>query len=315
MYENNVNWSLYNRKLVNRGRVVTIFLKQKDTDWSSELKRMNEGKRGSPYTYPDTLMWMGFGIKCIFHLGFRQLQGFIEDIADKIGFPIPDFRTIWWRIDKMEKQGVKFNMPKNGNKIDVAVDSTGLKLVNDGEYRTKKYKKSKSWAKFHAGINEETGEAVNIVVTKDNVADCKEFKSVLKPVLGITNKVDADKAYDTKNNFIVCDRFGIIPGIPVKLNASPKGVGPRSRAAKDQLGIKPRRGRPSKKRHFVTPEQKDANQKKWKKRVRHGYRWVSEGFYARFKGLFGEYVFSKKRRNIEKEIVMKTNILNLFITI
>jgi IS5 family transposase len=210
---------------------------------------------------------------------------------------------------------VKFNAPRNGQKIDVAVDSTGLKLVNDGEYRTKKYKKVKSWAKFHTGINEKSGEAVNIIITKDNVGDCREFGNILDPVSDITNKVDCDKSYDTEDDFEYCKRHDMEPGIPVKLNASPKGEGPRRKAVREQFGIKLHRGRPPKKRHFMTTEEKEAKQKRWKKRIGHGYRWTAEGFYSRFKRGFGECIFSKKRKNIEKEVVMKTNILNTFITI
>ena len=74
----------------------------------------------------------------------------------------------------MEKQGIRFNpIPKN-RRINIAIDSTGLKLVNDGEYRTKKYKKIKNWAKFHAAIHEGTQEALNIIITKDNVGDCRD---------------------------------------------------------------------------------------------------------------------------------------------
>jgi hypothetical protein len=43
-------------------------------------------------------------------------------------------------------------------------------------------------------------------------------------------------------------------------------------------------------------------------------RWDVEGFYSRYKREFGECVFSKKRINVEKEVVMKTNTLDMFIT-
>ena len=299
--------------MVNRGRILTLFLKDTSLNFDKELRDMNRGKRGKPYEYPNVLIWAGFAIKCVFHQGYRQLQGFMEDICKSLGTIIPDFRTLWWRIDHMSKQGVKFNVPRD-TKISIAVDSTGLKLVNDGEYRTKKYKKVKSWAKFHTAANEATGEAVNLVITKDNVGDCREFKRIIEPVAKITEKVDTDKAYDTEENFEYCDGKGIYPGIPVKLNASPKGKGPRRDAVRLQLGLHRGPGRPPKDRRDLPRTEREANQKEWSDSTGHGYRWVIEGFYSRFKRLFGEYVFSRKRKNVEKEVVMKTNLLNLFIT-
>lgn len=316
MYIDNRDWSLYNQRLINRGRIVTIFLKESNLNWEDELRKSNANKRGKPYKYPNTIMLVGFGIKCVLCLGYRQLQGFMEDICGFLRFSMPNFRTFWWRINRMERQGVKFTVPPNKKKIDIAVDSTGLKLVNDGEYRTKKYKKMKSWAKFHAGVNENTGEGVNVIITKDNVGDCKEFAPLIDPISNIVGKVDADGAYDTNADFEYCKKHGLEAVIPVKSNASLKGLGARSDAVREQFGInrKPRWGRPPNWLHNLDARQKNAMQDKWRKKTEHGKRWVVEGFYSRYKRQFGEYVFSKKKINVEKEVVMKTNILNMFIT-
>lgn len=314
MYIDNRDWGLYNQRLVNRGRIVTIFLKENVLNWKGELDRMNRGKRGSPYEYPNTIIWIGFGIKCIFHLGYRQLQGFMEDVCAFLNFSIPDFRTFWWRVNSMEKQGIRFNpIPKN-RRINIAIDSTGLKLVNDGEYRTKKYKKIKNWAKFHAAIHEGTQEALNIIITKDNVGDCREFGSLLDPFADILNKVDADGAYDTNNAFEYCKEHGIYPGIPVKSNASLKRLGARRDAIGEQFGVPKRFGRPPNWVRRLSYEYKKNKQDEWRKNTNHGDRWGVEGFYSRFKRQFGEYVFSRKPGNVEKEIIAKTNLLNFYIT-
>ncbi len=315
MYEDNRNWSLYNQQLVNRGKTLTLFLKEKTINFKEELENLNKGKQGSPYQYPMTLIWIGFAIKCVYHLGYRQLQGHMEEVCQLINFKIPDFRTFWWRVDKMEKQGVKFNVPK-GKKIAVAVDSSGLKIVNDGEYRTKKYKKMKDWVKFHASVNEETNEALTVVITNDNVGDCREFTTLLDPIVKITDKVDADGAYDSNQDFEYCKRNGLRAGIPVRSNASIKGLGARCDAIRDQFGIdrKMRWGRPPNWLRNLSLSRKKEVQDEWRKKTKHGDRWSVEGFYSRFKRQYGEFVFSKKQKNVYNEVVMKTNILNMFIT-
>ena len=163
MYVDNRNWNMYNKLLGMRGSVLTLFLKKENLDFRKELKEMNKKKEGRRYQYPNSLVHAGFCIKCLFHLGYRQLQYLLEDICAFLSFPIPNFRTFWWRIDVMERETLTFNLPED-KKINVAVDSTGLKLENDGEYRTTKYGKRKVWAKMHANINIATNEAINIIM-------------------------------------------------------------------------------------------------------------------------------------------------------
>ncbi len=313
MYVDNRDWKTYNQRLVNRGKEITLFLDVKDTDLDEELSKMNAGKRGSPYQYPNTLIYAGMVIKCLQHKTYRKLQGYLEDLAKFLHFSVPDFRTFWWRTNEMEKEGVRFNPPPGDRKIDVAVDSTGIKLVNDGEYRTKKYKKTKDWVKFHTSVNEGTGESLTIVITKDNISDMKKFKKLMDPIADITKKADADKGYDCEDNFDYCAKHNIIAGIPVKINATTtnRETEYRRRAVSEQFGIEIKRGV---KVGYIKRKLKERRQKRWKKRIRQGRRWAVEGFYSRYKREFGEYVFSKKREMVEKEIVMKTNILNKFIT-
>ena len=301
---------MYNRQLSERGRVLTLFLKKGDLDFKKELKDMNKKKRGSQYEYPNSIVHAGISIKCLFHLGYRQLQVFMDDVFAFLNFPIPNFRTFWWRLEVMEKQELKFNL-SDDRKIDVAVDSTGLKLENDGEYRTTKYGKRKIWAKMHANINIATNEAVNIIVTEDNVGDCKKFKPLIEPLKEHINSVRGDKGYDTSKNFEYCERNGIKAIIPVKINASPSGRGARKKAVREQFDIPPTHSRLN---SFDKTKRRETKQKDWKDKTKYGFRWYVEGFYSRFKRIFGESVFSRKWKNIRKEIITKVNILNLFAT-
>jgi hypothetical protein len=50
-----VNWRLYSNALVRRGEVV-LDLDVID-NWSKELKDMNDGKKGDPYAYPNSLSY------------------------------------------------------------------------------------------------------------------------------------------------------------------------------------------------------------------------------------------------------------------
>ena len=308
MYVDNREWNMYNRQLYSRGKVLTLFLRKEDLDFEEELRKMNKEKEGRRYKYPNLIVMAGFSIKCLFHLGYRQLQSFMEDICISLRFKIPNFRTFWWRIDVMERQKLNFNLPE-GKRLDIAIDSTGLKLANDGEYRTTKYGKRKVWVKMHANINIRTNEAVNIIITKDNVGDCKKFRPLIEPLKEHVVSIRGDKGYDTVGDFDYCKKNNIRAIIPVKINASPKRKGARQEAVREQFCIPPTHAKLS---LFDRLTRRQSKQKNWKRREKYGLRWFVEGFYSRFKRIFGEYVFSRKWGNIEKEIVVKVNILNLF---
>ena len=308
MYVDNRDWNLYNRRLGERGKVFSLFLHEK-ADLRKELKKVNREKRGRPYKYPNSLVEAGFNMKCLFHFGYRQIEHFMSDICKILKIRIPNFRTLWWRIDTMEKQHLNFSIPE-GQKINVAVDSTGLKLENDGEYRTTKYGKRKVWAKMHANINIATNEAINIIITQDNVGDSKKFKPLIEPLKEHINSVRGDKGYDTSGVFGYCAKNGLQAIIPVRINALPSGRGARQNAVREQFDIPPTHTRLN---SFDKKKRRESKQQDWKNKVKYGFRWYVEGFYSRFKRIFGESVFSKKWKNIEKEIIIKLNILNLFV--
>lgn len=47
---------------------------------------------------------------------------------------VPDFTTIWWRVEKMKINiDPKIN-PSERDDIVIAVDSTGIKITNRGEW-------------------------------------------------------------------------------------------------------------------------------------------------------------------------------------
>ena len=138
-----------------RGGVLTLFLEKDNLNFKKELKKMNRKKEGRRYKYPNSIVRLGFCVKCIFHLGYRQLECYMNEMSRLFNFPIPNFRTFWYRIDVLERQDLQFNSPTSG-KIAIAIDSTGLKLANDGEYRSTKYGKRKCWIKMHTTINIDT---------------------------------------------------------------------------------------------------------------------------------------------------------------
>lgn len=294
--------------LVRRGQI-TIYVEPAVLKQREEVKGLNEDKVGRPYKYGNFLIFAAFAVKCLLRLGYRETEGIIIDMSEKLGLKdVPNFRTIWRRIKRM-KDEINFNVRplRKGEKIEVAIDASGLKKVNDGDYRSMMYKKRRDWIKLHLSVNVNTAEVVTEVTTPDSVGDNKRFHQLVNPIVDFLRKLDGDGAYDDKDNFEYAKRHCFIPCIPVDINARRKNGGARGNAVVEQFEI-PRRHNGS----FIDSiERRRRKQKSWKRKMHYGDRWMVESAYSKFKRMFGEYVFSKKWRMIQKEIRAKLYLYNL----
>ena len=89
-----MTWSEYNKSLVRRGEILLGF--DVIDNWDKELEKMNKGKTGEPFHYPDTFVLMLGYAKVYFHLPYRQTktEGIVNGHTDSRIPSIPDFSTI-----------------------------------------------------------------------------------------------------------------------------------------------------------------------------------------------------------------------------
>ncbi len=124
-----INWSEYNESLVRRGEILfdSSFLQ----NWRAELKRINEGKEGPHYHYPNSLISLLATVH-VYLLPYRQLEGFLRMMSvhmKRLREIVPDFTTIWWRIARM-KIDLNSNINPERDDMVIAVDSTGIRVTN-----------------------------------------------------------------------------------------------------------------------------------------------------------------------------------------
>ena len=62
--------------------------------WNSELKRMNNGKKGAQYDYPDSFVQLLGYMRVYFHLPYRQTEGVVRAHGSQKVQSIPDYSTI-----------------------------------------------------------------------------------------------------------------------------------------------------------------------------------------------------------------------------
>lgn len=293
-----INWSEYNESLVKRGEMLfnSGFLQ----NWRAELKKMNKGKEGPHYRYPNSLISLLATVH-VYLLPYRQLEGFLRMMSihiKKLKEVVPDFTTIWWRVARMKiNLDPKINPEKDD--IVIAVDSTGIKVTNRGEWILDKWKKKrrirKGFIKIHVAVDTKTKKIVSMSVTKEDVHDGKMLKELVDDVSKNYDikKVLADGGYDSKDNFRQLDEMKVIPAIKVRKNSSVKN---NAKCITRKLS--------------VIQQLKDLN--RWKKRHGYGMRWMAESAFSSIKRTFGEHVSSVKWNSIVNELMLKASIYNLF---
>ncbi len=277
------NWKEYNEKLVRRGEVYISldFLE----NWDEELEKMNKGKVGRPYLYPETFIYFLAFLHTVF-LPFRQLEGFLRKLSEYIPrLKTLDYSTICKRLKKLNIQ-----LPENlkGDLI-VAIDSSGMKVTNRGEWIRHKWKTRKGWIKVHIAVDTRTKKLLALEVTDEQVGDRKMLKPLVEQVKdrgGKITRVYGDGGYDSKENFNYLAGNGIEPVIKTRKDASTKARGSPSRAK-------------------MVREIRKLGYSGWRDKHKYGYRWMTETFFSGVKRIFGETVRAKTIEGIFKEVEMK----------
>ena len=105
VYKDNRNWTIYNEKLVRRGE---FYLSLEFLDsWDKELKKMNQGKRGRPFEYPEVFVQFSALWYTLFHLPYRQLEGALRKLLSFIPelIEVTDERTTDHETSRTFTQG------------------------------------------------------------------------------------------------------------------------------------------------------------------------------------------------------------------
>jgi hypothetical protein len=287
-----VNWSSYNQSLVRRGEVMLDF--DVIDSWHSELKRMNDGKKGAQYDYPNSFVQLLGYMRVYFHLPYRQTEGVIRAHAGKRLPAIPDYSTISRRLNKLN---IKIK-EKVGNDIVITLDSTGIKVANRGDWLCRKWNVGrKGYLKIHVAVDIKKKKIISLEVTSEEVHDNKMLKKIVDNASknNDVKRVLADGTYDSKKNFQYLYDNNIEAAIKVRKNSTGRSMGcyPRKIAVLQQL--------------------KDFN--KWKASVSYGYRWIAETVFSSFKRMFGEYVSARRFPNMANELILKASLYNMFTAI
>lgn len=290
-----VNWSSYNKSLIGRGDI-TIWISEEVADgWYYD----GPDQRGAQFEYSDESIECLLGIKAVFHLPYRQLQGFVGSLIKlmDLDLKIPSYTQICRRAEGLE---IDIEVPKTKNPIYIVVDSTGLKVYGEGEWKTRKHgiSKRRTWRKLHLGVDEKTGFIHASVLTENGKGDgdAQQVAEMLDQVECPIDEFSGDGAYDTQNIWALLEDKEIDGIIPPQKNAiywvDENG---------DLLDMK---------RNEILKEIEKDGRAEWKKKSGYHRRSLSETAMFRFKTILGPTLYSRKFEKQKTEAKIKVKCLN-----
>lgn len=240
------NWSEYDTALKQRGSLTFWIDEAVIAGWINEQK---SGRRGASKHYSDGAIALMATVQSLFNLPGRQTEGFLESLFGLMGIdlPVPDHSTLSRRSGKV---AVEMPVAPSQGGIHVVVDSTGVKVYGEGEWKVRQHgvDKRRTWRKLHLGVNEATGEILAAVASTNNLSDDEAFADLLEGIADEIEQVSGDGAYDKRKCYDQIAARGAKATIPPRQDAAiwqddPQTgeVPPRNRVLEriDQVGRQP----------------------------------------------------------------------------
>ena len=290
------NWREYNQSLIERGNIELWFNDSVLAQWTGPTAT---GRRGRPRVYSDLAMQCLFALRLFYQLPLRATQGLFISLLRLLDCPltVPNYSTLCRRQARLTP-GLAATAAKDARHV--LIDSTGLKVSGEGEWKMRTHGKSKrrTWRKLHLAIDAKTREIVATRLTEAAVHDGEVLPELLLQVQGKIRKVTADGAYDTWECRYEVQLRDAEATIPPRENAVPAGCADVPPVAERDQAIS---------------QIKQMGLKAWKQQTGYSQRSLAETTMFRVKATFGEKMKARLIQNQVAEAVMKSHILNRFI--
>ena len=293
------NWPEYNAGLIRRGDV-TVWL---DERLLAPQGALAPGQLGRPRCYADPVIQMLLSLKSVFRLPLRALQGFAQSLCRLVlpELSVPNYTTLSRRAQTLEVELPVLRDPLEP--IHLLVDSTGLKLFGEGEWKVRKHgwAKRRSWRKLHLGMDGKTGQVCAVLLTHRDVDDAAVLPDLLEQVPAQTpiEVVAGDGAYDTKAaRAAVAERGAqaLIPPVAAAVHWPDSLPGARQR--NEAIDAIAQDGKPQ-----------------WKHDSGYHERSLVENLMYRFKTLTGDRLWARHVDAQDAEVAVRVGIVNRMLAV
>jgi hypothetical protein len=293
------NWRQYNKALVQRGDLTFWFSEKIITNWTQDADKSNHGNQ----KYSDAVILCGLIIKQIYSLSLRATEGMMASILKlmKISLEVPDYTTFCRRSKTLK---VALNVPKTSGPRHVLVDSTGVRVVGEGEWKVLRHgqEKHQVWRKLHIALDADNLTILSAEMSDSARPDWDYLPRLISQIKGPIKQITADGAYDKKCCYQAAFERGAKAVFPPQNNAiiQPKKHKQIALVSRDQAIA------------FIGKET-DKNERKAEWKVNNDYhrRSLVETNMWRLKSIFGDEIRSKNKDIQRTELRVRCLALNL----
>jgi hypothetical protein len=284
------NWQHYNKALVSRGSL-TLWIDSHciDTWLNFDLP----ARRGRRRLYADVAILCCLTLREVYHLPLRATQGLASSLMRllEVECPVPDYSTLSRRAQYL---GLSLSTHSKKQIKHLVIDSTGLKLYGEGEWKVRVHgwAKHRTWRKLHIAMDADSREVTAALVTNKDVVDPRVLPRLLKQVEVPVERVYADGAYDSRQCYkAICER-GARAVIPPR-----KG----SVLWKDEY---------LKDRNSNLRGVQKLGSKRWKRKVNYHRRSLVETAIFRLKTIFSDRLRAREVKRQMTEVLVRCLTLN-----
>lgn len=292
------NWAEYDRALKQRGSLTFWFSEEAIGQWSYT----GPPQRGAQFRYSDLAIETSLTLRVLFKQPLRQTEGLVNSLMELMGLnlPVPDHTTLSRRQATVQ---IPSFAQDTTEPVHVVVDSTGLKVYGEGEWKVRQhgYSKRRTWRKLHLAVDEANGDILVNTLTLNSVDDASQVEPMLKEIARPILALGGDGAYDKEKVYQALahpphQSEPILAIIPPQKNARIKQHG---NCAKNPLP-----------RDENLRAIRKQGRSQWKAESGYHRRSIAETQMARYKRIIGPCLHSRRLERQERESQIGCKILN-----
>lgn len=288
------NWSEYNKGLVSRGSLTVWF--------NREHIRSAEGSHGNK-AYSDSLILCALTLRQLFHLPYRATEGLLRSLIqlNQLDIETPDYSTLCRRGKSLK---VDLGVKSTGKPRHILVDSTGVQVLGEGEWKRLKQGESRCqvWKKLHLALDADSLDIVALDVTESVRLDGNYLPGLIEQINGPIEQITGDGAYDKQNCYVCAYQRGAKPVFPPQHNA----IVQRNKIKKN-LALIPRD-------ELITRLNSSLNKEEelrsWKKENNYHRRSLVETNMSRLNFIFGDQMSARTPENQFTDLAIRCRTIN-----
>jgi hypothetical protein len=284
------NWAQYNSALVRRGSL-TLWLDAHSLDtW---LNVEPAARRGRARTYTDVAILCSLLLREVYHLPLRATAGLVGSLLRllEVNLPAPDYSTLSRRARSLQLSLCAQSQKQIKHLV---IDSTGLKLYGEGEWRVRQHgwAKNRTWRKLHLALDADSHELTAALITNKDVVDPRGLPRLLQQVEMPVERVLADGAYDSRECYKSLYQRGARAVIP------------------------PRKGSVVWADEYLRDRNRNLQQverlgaKGWKRKAKYHRRSLVETAIFRLKTIFSDRLRARELERQRTEVMIRCRALN-----